>query len=43
MTINASFGVRMTKADKNMVNDFDYEGIEFLVSKKDYSKTEQKK
>ena len=43
MTINASFGVRITKADKNMVNDLDYEGIEFLVSKKDYSKAEQKK
>ena len=26
-----------------MVNDLDYEGIEFSVSKKDYSKNEQKK
>ena len=26
----------ITKADKNMVNNFDYEGIEFSVSKKDY-------
>ena len=26
------------KADKNMVNDLDYEGINFPVSKKDYSK-----
>ena len=33
---------RITKADKNMVNDLDYKGIEFPVSKKDYSKMEQK-
>ena len=26
----------------NMINDLDYEGIEFLVSKKNYSKIEQK-
>ena len=26
-----------------MVNDLDYEGIEFPVSKKDYNKIEQKK
>ena len=25
---------RITKADKNMVNDLDFEGIKFLVSKK---------
>ena len=28
----------ITKADKNMVNDLDYEGIKFLVSKIDFSK-----
>ena len=33
---------RITKADENMVNDLDYEGIEFPVSKKDYCKIEQK-
>ena len=33
---------RITKTDKNMVNDLDYEGIEFPVSKKDCSKIEQK-
>ena len=33
---------RITKADKNMVNDLDYEGIKFPVSKKDYSRIEQK-
>ena len=33
---------RMTKADKTMVNDFDYEDIKFPVSKKDFSKIEQK-
>ena len=33
---------RITKADKNMVNDLDYEGIEFPVCKKDYCKIEQK-
>ena len=32
----------ITKADKNMVNDLDYEGIKFPVSKKDFSKIEQK-
>ena len=31
------------KADKNMVNDLDYEDIEFPVSKKDFKKIEQKK
>ena len=33
---------RITKGDRNMVNDLDYEGIEFSVSKRDYSKIEQK-
>ena len=33
---------RITKAHKNMVNDLDHEGIEFPVSKKDFSKIEQK-
>ena len=34
---------RITKADKNMVNDLDYEGINFPVSKKDFDKIEKKK
>ena len=34
---------RITKADQNMVNDLDYESIEFSVSKKDFSKIELKK
>ena len=33
---------RITKADKNMVNDRDCKGIEFPVSKKDFSKIEKK-
>ena len=33
---------RITKADKSMVNDLDYEGIKFHVSKKDFSKIEKK-
>ena len=33
---------RITKVDKNMVNDLDYEGIKFPVSKKDYCKIEKK-
>ena len=33
---------RITKADKNMVNNLDYEGIEFSVSKKDFGKIEKK-
>ena len=33
---------RITKADKNMVNDLDYKGIKCSVSEKDYSKIEQK-
>ena len=32
---------RITKADKNMVNDFDYEGIKFPVSGKGFGKTEK--
>ena len=31
---------RITKADKNMAKNFDYEDIEFPVSKKDFSKIE---
>ena len=27
---------RITKVDKNMINDLDYEGIKFPVSKKGY-------
>ena len=33
---------RITITDANMVNDIDYKGTEFHVSKKDYSKIEQK-
>ena len=33
---------RTTKADKNMINDLDYKGIEFPVSKKDFNKIEVK-
>ena len=33
---------RLTKTNSKMVNDLDYEGIEFPVSKKDFSKTEKK-
>ena len=32
---------RITKADRNVVTDLDYEDIEFPVSKKGYYKTEQ--
>ena len=32
---------RITKADKNMANEFDYEGIEFPVSKRDLNKIEK--
>ena len=31
---------RITKEDKNMVNDLDFEGIKFPVSKKDYCRIE---
>ena len=33
---------RITKADKKIINDLDYEGITFSVSRKDYCKIEQK-
>ena len=33
---------RITKADKNMISDLNYEGIKFPVSKKDYCKIERK-
>ena len=33
---------RLTKADRNMVNDLDYGGIKFPVSEKNYSKIKQK-
>ena len=33
---------RMTKADGKIVNDLDYKGIEFSVSKNDYCTIEQK-
>ena len=33
---------RITKADKNMINSIDYEGIKFPVYKRDFSKIEQK-
>ena len=33
----------VTRAYKTLVNDLDYEGIEFPVSRKDYSKIEHKK
>ena len=32
---------RITKVDKKMVNDLDYEGIKFLVSKRDYCRIER--
>ena len=32
---------RITKVDKNMINDLDYKGIKFTVSKKDYCKIEK--
>ena len=33
---------RITKLDKKMINDLNYEGIKFLVSKKDFIKIEKK-
>ena len=33
---------KMQKADIRMVNDLDYVDVKFPVSKKDYSRTEQK-
>ena len=35
--------IKIIKTDKNMANDLDYNDIEFPVSKKDYSRIEQKK
>ena len=32
---------RITKEDKNMINDLNYEGIKFTVSKKDYCRIER--
>ena len=32
---------KITRADKSMVNDRNYEGIKYSVSKKDFSKIEQ--
>ena len=32
---------RITKEDRNMINDLDYEGIKFSVSKKDYFRIER--
>ena len=32
---------RITKEDKNMINDLDYEGIKFPISKTDYCKIER--
>ena len=32
---------RITRVDKKMFNDLDYEGIKFPVSKKDYCKIER--
>ena len=32
---------RIAKEDKSMINDLDYEGIEFPVSKKDYCRNER--
>ena len=37
-----TYSERTTKGDNNLVNDLDYEGIEFPVSEKDYSKIEKK-
>ena len=34
---------RISKAGKDLVNDLDYEGIEFPVPTKDFGKTEKKK
>ena len=33
---------KITKADKNVANDLDYEGIKLPVSKKDFRKIEKK-
>ena len=34
---------RITKADKNIANNLDYEGIEFAVSKKDFKKIKNRR
>ena len=34
---------RITKADRKMAHDLDYPDINFLVSRKDYSRIEKKK
>ena len=33
---------RVTKADKKMINNLDYKGIKFPMSKEDFSKVEMK-
>ena len=33
---------RITKVDKKLVNDLNYKGIDFSLSKNDYGKIEQK-
>ena len=41
--INHKFGLeRITQKDKEMINDLDYKGIEFTISKKDFHKIEVK-
>ena len=45
MTLNAFFGVileRTTKRYKNIVNDLDYNGIKFSLSRKDFGKIVKK-
>ena len=34
---------KITKADKKMVDNLDYEDIKFLASRKDFAKIEKKK
>ena len=34
---------RITKVDQKMINDLDYQGIKFLVSKQDYCRIERQK
>ena len=44
MAINAFFGVmlgRITKQDKKLANNLNYEGTEFPVSKNDYPRVEK--
>ena len=41
--INHKFDLeRITQKDKEMINDLDYKGIEFTISKKDFHKIEVK-